>query len=295
MGRKKPARRRVHLIHWKPAEAAPRVRSLAAAGYAVEYAPFTPTTLKAIAERPPDAVVIDLTRVPSHGRDVAVALRHARRTRRIPIVLAGGAPEKVAKVRAQLPDAEYAEWGGIRSALRRAIAHPPADPAVPASGLAGYSGTPLPRKLGIKDGMTVVLVDAPPGFAETLGALGPLPTNVKLRLGGHASRDLTIWCATSRATVERRIAAVAADVGGGGLWIAWPKKSSGVAADLTQTDVRRIGLAAGLVDFKICAIDETWSGLKFVRRKQATGDRSQKGVRSQKSDEAPPSHLTPES
>ena len=289
MGRKGSARRRVRLIHWKPAEAAPRVGSLAAAGYAVDYAPFTPTTLKEIAERPPDAVVIDLTRVPSHGRDVAVALRHARRTRRIPIVFAGGTPEKVVRVREQLPDAEYAEWSGIRSALRRAIAHPPADPAVPASGLAGYSGTPLPRKLGIKDGMTVVLVDAPPGFAETLGAL---PTNVKLRIGGHASRDLTIWCATSRATVERRIAAVAADIGEGGLWIAWPKKSSGVAADLTQAEVRRVGLAAGLVDFKICAIDETWSGLQFVRRRQESGVRGEFGIRNQKSDEAPRSRLT---
>lgn len=277
MGKKGSARRRVRLIHWKPAEAEARVGALAAAGYAVEYAPFTPTTLREIAERPPDAVVIDLTRVPSHGRDVGVALRHAKRTRPIPIVFAGGAGEKVARVRTQLPDAEYAEWSGIRSALRRAIAHPPADPAVPVSGLAGYSGTPLLQKLGIKDGMAVVLIDAPPGFEQTLGSL---PPTVTLRRGGRAARDLTIWCATSRATLERRIAAVAADVAAGGLWIAWPKKSSGVAADLTQAEVRRSGLAAGLVDFKICAIDEMWSGLKFVRRKQETGVRSQKsGVR----------------
>jgi hypothetical protein len=264
MGRKAPPRRRVRLIHWKPAEAEPCIAALAAAGYAVEYAPFTQTTLRDMARRAPAAIVIDLARVPSHGRDVAVALRHTKLTRQIPIVFAGGAPEKIARVREQIPDAVYAEWSGIRAALRHAIAHPPADPAVPASALAGYSGTPLPQKLGIKEGMTVVLVDAPQGLE---GTLGPLPRGVKLRRGGHAPRDLTIWCATSGNQVERRIASIAKDVDTGGLWIAWPKKSSGVTADLTQNEVRRIGLAAGFVDYKICAIDETWSGLKFVRRR----------------------------
>ena len=267
MGRKGAARRRVRLIHWKPIEAEPGIAALAAAGYTVEYTPFAPGTLREIAGRAPAAVVIDLTRVPSHGRDVAVALRHARRTRHVPIVFAGGAPEKIARVREQIPDAEYAEWSGIRGALRRAIAHPPTDPAVPASGLAGYSGTPLPRKLGITTGATVLLVDAPAGFE---GVLGELPEAVTLRRGSTGARDLTIWCATSRAAVERRIDAVARAIGGGGLWIAWPKKASGVAGDLTQADVRRLGLAAGLVDFKICAIDETWSGLKFVRRRSRT-------------------------
>ena len=273
MGRKAPPRRRVRLIHWRPAEARSRIDALTTAGYAVEYAPFTPTTIREIAEAAPVAVVIDLTRVPSHGRDVAVALRHAKRTRHIPLVLVGGKSEKVSRVREQLPDAAYADWSGIHTALRRAVAHPPENPVVPASGLAGYSGTPLPQKLGIKEGMTVVLVDAPRGFENTLGSL---PDGVTLRRGGHAHRDLTIWCATSRATVERRIDGVARGIGTGGLWIAWPKKTSGVASDLTQNDVRRIGLATGLVDFKICAIDETWSGLKFVKRSQKSGVRSQK-------------------
>jgi len=280
MGRKAPPRRRVRLIHWKPAEAKPRIGVLAAAGYAVEYAPFTRTTLRDIAEWAPAAIVIDLARVPSHGRDVAVALRHAKRTRQIPIVFAGGAPEKIARVREQIPDAVYAEWSGIRAALRLAIAHPPADPAVPASSLAGYSGTPLPQKLGIKAGMTVALVDAPRGFEDTLG---DLPEGVKLQRGASGARDLTIWCATSRAAVEDRIDAIAHEIGEGGLWIAWPKKASGIAGDLTQNDVRRIGLAAGLVDFKICAIDETWSGLKFVRRSAKSGIRNQEsGVSSRR-------------
>ncbi|MBE0593919.1 MAG: hypothetical protein IH616_16120 [Gemmatimonadales bacterium] len=273
MGRKAPPRRRVRLIHWKPAEARPRIDALTTAGYAVECAPFTPTTLREIAERAPAAVVIDLTRVPSHGRDVAVALRHTKRTRHIPLVLVGGDPEKVTRIRELLPDATYAEWSAVRSALRKAIAHPPERPHAPSSNLAGYSGTPLPQKLGIKEGMTVVLVDAPPGFEGTLGVL---PDGVTLRRGGHAPRDLTIWCSTSRNQVDRRIESVAGDLQAGGLWIAWPKKASGVASDLTQNDVRRIGLAAGLVDFKICAIDETWSGLKFVKRSQKSGVRSQK-------------------
>lgn len=272
MGRKGTPRRRVRLIHWAPVEAEPRIAALSAAGYTVEYAPFTPGTLKEVADRAPAAIVIDLTRVPSHGRDVAVALRHSKRTRHVPIVFAGGAPEKLARVREQIPDAEYAEWPAIRAALRRAIAHPLTDPVVPASGLAGYSGTPLPQKLGIKEHMTVVLIHAPRGFENTLGAL---PAGVRLRRGGYAPRDLTIWCVTSRAAVEEGIDDVAREVGTGGLWIAWPKKSSGLPTDVTQADVRRSGLAVGLVDFKICAIDATWSGLKFVRRRQKAGLRSQ--------------------
>jgi hypothetical protein len=82
-----------------------------------------------------------------------------------------------------------------------------------------------------------------------------------------SAADLIICFTKSRAELERRIGALATKVGDGGMWIAWPKQASGVATDLTQNDVRRIGLASGLVDYKICAIDTTWSGLKFARRK----------------------------
>jgi len=255
---------RVRLIHWKPEEAAPRAAALRAAGYTVDLRPVTPETLRELRARAPDAVVIDLSRVPSHGRDVALAIRESKGTRHLPLVFVAGDAEKVARVRTALPDAVYATWRGIRGALRRAIAHPPDRPVVPQSRLDGYAGTPLPRKLGIKPGHTVVLVRAPGDFEKTLGRV---PEGVALRRQNRGARDLTIWFVTSRADLEGRMARMAAAVGEGAMWITWPKRASGVRTDVTQNLVRARGLAAGLVDYKVCAIDATWSGLLFTRRK----------------------------
>jgi CheY-like chemotaxis protein len=257
------AKRRVRLVHWNAREARERAATLRAAGYVVNHAEVTPETLRELRRNPPDAVVIDLGRIPSHGRDVALAIRGSKTTRRIPIVFVEGDAKKVAGVKKLLPDAEYTSWRRIRGSLKHAIAKPPAEPAVPTSSLAGYSGTPLVKKLGIKPGGTVSLVGSPPDFDTALGAL---PDGVTLRRR-LCSADLIIWFTRSRAELDRRIGGIATKVGDGGLWIAWPKRASGVDTDLTQNDVRRVGLANGLVDYKICAIDATWSGLKFARRK----------------------------
>jgi hypothetical protein len=132
--------------------------------------------------------------------------------------------------------------------------------------MAGYSGTPLPKKLGIKEGHRVALLQAPAGFAATLGAL-PAGVAVRDGLRGKEPLDLIVFFTASRADLERRFAKLAGRlVSSGGLWISWPKKSSGVATDLTENIVREIGLDAGLVDNKVCAVDETWSGLRFVVR-----------------------------
>jgi CheY-like chemotaxis protein len=256
-------KRRLRLIHWNAGEARARAATLRAAGYVVKGAQVTPETLRELRRNPPDAVVIDLSRVPSHGRDVALAIRGSKTTRHIPIVFVEGDAKKVAGVKRLLPDAEYTTWRRIRSSLKRAIANPPAEPAIPPSNLVGYSGTPLVKKLGIKAGCKVSLVSSPADFEKTLGAL-PDGVTLRRRLG---AAELIIWFTKSRAELERRIAAIATKVGDGGMWIAWPKQASGLATDLTQNDVRRVGLANGLVDYKICAIDATWSGLKFARRK----------------------------
>ena len=131
--------------------------------------------------------------------------------------------------------------------------------------MAGYSGKPLVEKLGIKSGHAVALLAAPPGFDDTLGAL---PDGVKVRRrAGEA--DVALLFTRAARDLEARFAATAETLRPGGmLWVAWPKKTSGVATDLTENVVRDIGLAAGLVDVKVCAIDETWSGLKFVRRRK---------------------------
>jgi len=130
---------------------------------------------------------------------------------------------------------------------------------------AGYSGTPLPKKLGIKDASLCAFLGAPPHFTKTLGLL---PPGVRVKTRGPGPFDVVVLFTTSRADLAKRFAATATELSpAGGLWVAWPKKTSGVATDLTENVVREVGLAAGLVDNKVCAIDDTWSGLRFVVRR----------------------------
>jgi hypothetical protein len=127
---------------------------------------------------------------------------------------------------------------------------------------AGYSGTPLPRKLGIKEGHRVLLAGAPAGFD-----LSPLPGIDLHRRAGASPYDVILAFAADRRSLDRRFLPLSERLASnGGLWIAWPKRSSEVATDLDENIVRDVGLAAGLVDNKVCAIDTTWSGLRFVIR-----------------------------
>jgi hypothetical protein len=127
---------------------------------------------------------------------------------------------------------------------------------------AGYSGTPLPQKLGIKAGHRVLLVGAPDGFD-----LGPLPDVDLHRRAGRTPYDVVLLFCTDLRRLEKEFVPQAARlVSNGGLWAAWPKRSSGVPTDLDENRIRAVGLAAGLVDNKVCAIDATWSGLRFVIR-----------------------------
>lgn len=130
--------------------------------------------------------------------------------------------------------------------------------------MAGYSGTPLPKKLGIKDGSRIVLLNAPKDFESELGEL---PDNVEFIKRPTKSLDIILFFVLTERALARELAKLAAKITANGMmWIAWPKKSSGVVTDLSEQRVREIGLNAGLVDVKVCAIDETWSGLKFVYR-----------------------------
>jgi hypothetical protein len=146
------------------------------------------------------------------------------------------------------------------------LKNPLAKPIVPAT-MAGYSGTPLPKKLVIRPGATVALVGGPSGFERTLGAL-PEGARVQKHLRGQP--ELALLFSKSQAELGRRFAAVARALPDGGkLWLLWPKKTSRVASDLSEPVVRAFGLGRGWVDYKICAVDQTWSGLLFSRRKPA--------------------------
>jgi hypothetical protein len=129
---------------------------------------------------------------------------------------------------------------------------------------AGYSGTPLPRKLGIKPGARLAVVSPPAGFEKTLGRL---PDDVVVREQARGRNDVVLYFVTRQAELARRFPGLARALEpDGGLWVAWPKKTSGVATDLVFERVQRVGLDCGLVDNKVAAIDDTWSGLRFVYR-----------------------------
>jgi hypothetical protein len=130
--------------------------------------------------------------------------------------------------------------------------------------MAGYSGTPLARKLGLDRGREAVVLQAPRPYPQIVS---PFPPGVKLSHRLHPGSEFVHFFTRSRAELTRRFPGLASALADAGtLWISWPKKSSDLAGDLDENIVREIGLGTGLVDVKVCAVDDDWSGLKFVRR-----------------------------
>ena len=258
---------RIRVIHWKPSEISSKVEQLGEFGFQVECEPLTARVLKEIRKSPPDAILIDLSRLPSQGRDIAINFRINGSTRYVPILFIGGDDKKVAGIRQILPDAAYTNWDSIKNSLEQALESPIEDPVIPDSIMAGYSGTPLPKKLGIKSGTVVGLINAPEGFEDTLG---DLPDRVTLVHEISQACDVTLWFNRSVVEYRKNVAQYGAIAGGGRLWILWPKKASGVESDLNQKVVREVGLESGLVDYKVAKIDQTWSGLCFTKRKKET-------------------------
>lgn len=257
--------KRIRFIHWKPEEAGEYVKMLKSTGFKVEFEPYSNQVLTDDRGHPPDVIVIDLDRIPSQGRDLGIAYRTYKDTRHCPLVFVGGDPGKVRRISEILPDAHYTSWLEIAGALNRAISEPLIDPVVPESRMQGYAGTPLPKKLGIKANSVIALINAPD---EIENLLSDLPAGAQLRKSGRGKSDLTLWFVTRRAELDRRVGNMVSRSRNGGLWIIWPKQSSGVNSDLTQNVVRRTGLEAGMVDFKVARIDDTWSGLRFSLRKE---------------------------
>ncbi len=131
---------------------------------------------------------------------------------------------------------------------------------------AGYSGTPLAEKLGIRKGDTLVVLHDPGHFADMVA---PLPPAVKVRTSARGKADVAVFFTTARRDLERRIDTLGRLIHpDGGVWVAWPKRAAKLETDMTEDVVRDVVLPLGLVDVKVAAIDETWSGLKVVWRKQ---------------------------
>jgi len=257
---------RVHLVHWDPEDARSLVAAVAALGHDAVYLPGVSGTplMRALRAGAPDAFLIDLSRRPSHGREVAMALRSSPATRHIPLVFAGGDDDAVARMRGLLPEASFTTWGRLKTALARAVRTSPRLPApvVPADTL--FAARTLSPKLGVAAGEQVAVVGAPAGFAAVLD---PLPAGATLRAEATAAAQRFVWFVRTPREGQMALGRLSALLTTQVAWLAWPKKSSGVRTQVDGNLVREAGLAANLVDFKVCSIDATWSGLAFKRRR----------------------------
>jgi hypothetical protein len=207
---------RIRLIHWNVAEAVERAARLQVLGYEVDFEPLTPANLRLLRSDLPAAVVIDLSRLPSQGRDVVLQFRLFKSTRQVPLIFVAGDPDKIGRVKELLPDAIYTTWDEIDQAIQQALAHPPADVVVPQSSFAGYAGAPPVKNLGIKARAAVALVNAPPGFEKTLG---DAPEGVHWQELVDTPCDLILWFVQSRQELEEYITSIRDKVGKDGLWI----------------------------------------------------------------------------
>jgi hypothetical protein len=257
----------LRLVSWNPQAAAERERELEKAGFKVHAGP-APTKQLATHFRDlaPAAIVIDMDKLPSHGRAVAVVLRTTKSTRHFPLVFAGGEPEKVERARRDMPDACFTDWKRAAPAIKRFIASAPPNPIQPPAYMDQFAGSSTIKKLGFKAGMKIAMIAAPEGFEEQLGEL---PENVEI--GDRLARQtqLALWFVRSRGELESEIDFMSARLPEGcSIWIIHPKQTSRLKADFNQNHVRNVALAAGWVDYKVCAVDADWSGLKFARKKK---------------------------
>jgi CheY-like chemotaxis protein len=251
---------RIRLIHWKAGEAAPLLEALRAAGYVVDYDEDVASEgFRAIRTSPPDAFAIDLSRLPAQGREVATFFRRQKATRHIPIVFVGGAPEKVEATRKVLPDAVYTVPGRLRSALRAALAIRPTNPVVPTQMMERYASRSAAQKLGIREGTAAALIDPPRNYASVIGGL---PVGAALEEGPAAGCPVTLWFVHDGAECREALPGMRKLAARTKFWILW-RKGSGV----TQQFLRESAAAVGLVDYKICSVDATWSAMLFARRK----------------------------
>jgi len=257
--------RRIRLIHWKPEDASPIAETLQDAGFEVDYdGKIAPEILRDMRMSPPDAIVIDLSRLPSHGREVAIAVRGNQHTRRIPILFLDGAPEKVAVVRQKLPDAAYCERARLVAALRKCVKEVPRDPVVPTQMMERYGARTTAQKLGISAGSKVAVIDAPRDYARVLGAL---PDDVEFDEESWNGCAVTLWFVEEPEAYLAALPKMRRVAAAGKLWVAWKKKSARKDSLLNETIIRETALENGLVDYKICSLNETWSGLCFALKK----------------------------
>jgi hypothetical protein len=211
-------------------------------------------------------VVIDLSRLPSHGREVAVYMRGQKALRELPLVFVDGAEDKVAPIRRLLPDATYTTKRQMKSAIRSALKNQPASPAVPPQMMDRYTGRTSAQKLGIKANTEIAVFNAPRGYPRVLGEL---PEGAALLEEPAHPCSVTVWFAHDPETFLAALPEMRRIADKTKLWVAWKKRTAAPASRLSEDFVRDMAIRAGLVDYKVCAIDATWSGLAFAPKREA--------------------------
>lgn len=261
-----PLMPRIRLLHWKATEATPLIDLLRAAHYNVDYdEQFRPALMRSWREDPPDAFVIDLSRLPSHGREIAILLRQSPKTRCIPIVFCGGAEDKVERIRGEIPDAAYCAPSQLRATLRRALKNPPAQqPVIPTAMMDRYASRTAAQKLGIKESSTVALIDPPRDY---LKMLGDLPAGVEISEEPEAAASVTLCFVHQPEFLPARLSRMRELAGATKLWILWRKGGSAARGDLTERAVRECAIDLGLVDYKICSVNPVWTAMAFARKR----------------------------
>jgi hypothetical protein len=256
----------IRLVCWNQELAAERASVLKKAGLDVDASPFDPAgMITRLRENPPAVMLIDLDRLPSHGRSVAIMVRSSKSMGHLPIVFAGGVKEKIERVRTEVPDAIFTEWDKAPAAIKKAIKNPPAVFVKPPPIMQQYAGSRLAKKLDLKAGPKVALIGAEDGFIELLG---DLPEGVEFEPRITKNTKLVLWFVrASHEIAEAFELACARMPEGCSIWIIYPKKAGRYRVDFNQNDIRLTGLDAGVVDYKICAVDADWSGMKFTRRR----------------------------
>lgn len=265
----KRAAQLVRLICWNDELAQQRAKEIAKLGYRVEASSLRGSSafISHIRSLNPAVVVIDLDRLPSHGREVAIVLRGSKTTRHVPVVLAGGVEEKVTRLRAELPDAVFTSWEKLAGTLKKSLASPPIEPMQLTPHMQRWQNSPLTRKLGISANMKVALIGGTEDGIEEI--IGELPDGASLSSRIISGTQLVLYVAHSLRELEAAVDHAKAHLPeGASFWVIHPKTSAKLHADFNQNDVRNLALGRGFVDYKVCAVDSQWSGLKFARRRK---------------------------
>jgi hypothetical protein len=251
---------RVRLFHWRAEEAQTLIAALRAGGYTVEYPGDKANgSWRSLRENPPLAAIIDLTRLPSHGRYVAAEIRASKSMRSIPIVFVDGDAAKVERIRKDLPDAVYTSRSRLFSALKRV--KPLADPAI-APRMMDRTDRSTADKLGIKRGARVALIDPPADYARVLGTL---PQGAVLQEEPGETLPLTLWFVRDPDAYASGLADMRRRAANSRIWVVYPKGRQ--ASGLTQGLIREAALSLGLVDYKVCSVNDVWTGLLFTLKK----------------------------